>query len=237
MQTIKKKGDAASRQSEQEIVTLAHKISALLTKYRQTAIIVLSVAAAIAVIWGGYSILRLQKDQKASPLLATAYEYYKPSTGAPADYGKALELFREVGSKYSGTTSGVIALYYAANCLADLGKIDEAIKEYQEFIKRHGGEKFLLGLVHQRLGYAYLQTGKPEEARKSLEQAEKLLGPGVATVELARQYEIAGNQAEAEKKYKTIQEKLAGTSWGMDAMGKVQKIAPSPASAAGAQPK
>lgn len=228
MQTLKKRGAAAPGHQEQEIVTLAHKLSAVLTTYRRQAIIVLSVAAAFAIVWGGYAIVRSQKEQKASPLVAAAYEHYKPSLGTPADPGKALDLFREISVKYSGTTSGAVAQYYAANCLSDLGRSDEAIKEYQEFIKRHGGEKFLLGLVHQRLGYAYTQTGKPDEARKSFEQAEMLLGPGLATIELARLYEIAGNQAEAEKKYKTVLEKLAGTSWGREAMGKVPKTAPSP---------
>jgi tetratricopeptide (TPR) repeat protein len=237
MQTIKKRGLAVPHQQEQEIVTIAHRISAVLSKYRRPALIVLSVAVALAVAWGGYSLLRSQKELQASPLISAAYEFYKPATGAPADYGKALELFREISAKYSGTTSGAIAQYYTGNCLADLGKTDEAVKEYQEFIKRYGGDKFLLGLVQQRLGYAYLQSGKPDEAKKSFEQSELLLGPGAATVELAKQYEAAGNQAEAEKKYKTILEKMAGTTWSREAMGKVEKIASSPAPASGAQSK
>lgn len=235
MPTIKKRGEAGPKNQEQEIVTLAHKINAVVAQYRRPFAVVLSVAAAFLIIWAGYSIFRSQKEQKASPLLAAAYEHYKPSGGAPADYGKAIELFREISAKYSGTTSGAVALYYTANCLADLGKTDEAIKGYQEFVKRYSGEKFLLGLAYQRLGYTYLQAGKPDDARKSFEQAETLLGPGVATVELARHYEAAGNQPEAEKKYKIILEKMAGTSWSREAMGKVQKIAPTPP-AAGAQP-
>ena len=76
-----------------------------------------------------------------------------------------------------------------------------------------------------------------DDARKSFEQSEALLGPGVATVELARIYEAAGNKPEAEKKYKTVLDKLIGTSWAMDAMGKVQKIAPIPQPAAGKSTK
>ena len=39
-----------------------------------------------------------------------------------------------------------------------------------------------------------------------------LIGPGIATLELARLYEAAGNSAEAQKKYKVIADKLAGTA-------------------------
>jgi len=74
---------------------------------------------------------------------------------------------------------------------------------------------------------------RQEEARQSFDQADALLGPGAATIELARSYEAAGNKAEAEKKYKVVLDKLMGTSWGIEAMGKVQKTEPAPLPAAG----
>ena len=228
MPTIKKRGNADTRQQEQEIVTLAHKVNTYIENYRQPLAIILAAVAVIVVVWGGYSFFRSQKERKASPLVAAAYEFYKPPIGTPPDYGKAIALFREVNAKYPGTTNGAIALFYAANCLADTGKTDDAVKTYQEFTKEYGRETFLLGLVYQRLGYAYIQMGKAEDSKKAFEQAETLLGPGAATVELARLYQVTGNQLESEKRLKTVVDKLAGTSWAMDALARVQKAQQTP---------
>ncbi len=228
MPTIKKKGHTAKKQSEQEFMTIAHRVSAFLATYRKQFLIAVSVVAAVLVILAGNSIFRSMQEQKAGPLVAAAYEYYRPSGGTAADYPKALELFRGIREKYSGTVNGAIASYYAGNCLADLGQAEEAIKEYQHFVKTYSGEKFLLGLVYQRLGYAYSGLGRQTEAVKAFEQSDALSGPGVSTIELARLYEAGGNLPESQKKYKLLLDKLAGTAWGMEAMGKVQKIEPLP---------
>ncbi|MGE5173279.1 MAG: tetratricopeptide repeat protein [Betaproteobacteria bacterium] len=237
MPTIKKRGYASPKQPEQEIMTLAHAISAFLAKHRKQFVIALSVLAGVLILAAGSALMKAQQEQKAAPLVAAAYEYFNPSNGSAGDYGKALDLYREVHKKYPGTKSAAIAQYYVGNCLENLGRPDEAIKAYQAFIDNYSNDKFLLGLVYQRMGYSYQGLGKMDDARKSFEQSEALLGPGVATVELARLYEAAGNKPEAEKKYKVVLEKLIGTTWAMDAMGKVQKIAPVTQPAAGKETK
>ncbi len=233
MQTIKKRAYAVPKQPEQEIMTLAHTISGFLKKYKRLFISTVSVIAAILVLSAGYVFLQNRQEKKAAPLVAAAYEFYKPSNGTAGDYKKALYLFRDIQKKYSDTTSGAIAQYYVGNCLVSLGQTEEALKEYGAFAKQYTRNKLLLGLVYQRMGFAYQTLGKPDDARKSFEQSETLLGPGVATVELARLYEAAGNMPEAEKKYKVVMEKLAGTTWGMQASSKVQTIAPLTTPAAG----
>ena len=237
MPTIKKKGYASPKQSEQEILTLAHTISDFMAKYRRQFTIVLSVLAGVIVLAAGYAIMRVHQENKAAPLVAAAYEYYNPSSGSSGDYNKALGLFREVQTKYAGTKNAAIAQYYAANCLVKLGQPDEALKAYQLFINDYSREKFLLGLVYQRMGYVYEGMGKLDDARKAFEQSEALAGPGPATVELAHLAEASGNGPEAEKRYRTILDKLAGTNWSMEAMNKVQKTAPVPQPVAGKETK
>jgi len=228
MPTIKKRSGAVKIQQEQEIVTLAHKIKNLMAEYRKFIQIAAVAIALVIVVFAGFSLRRSAQEKEATPLVAIAYEYYSSSTGTNMNYGKALDLFRDVQKKYPDTICGAIAQYYIGNCLVNLGRIDEALKEYQSFVGNYSRDKFLLGLVYQRIGYAYLALGKQDDARKAFVEAETLTGPGVATVELAKLYETEGNMPEAEKKYKVIMENMGGTSWGMDAMGKVQKIAPLP---------
>ncbi|HUI66701.1 MAG TPA: tetratricopeptide repeat protein [Nitrospirota bacterium] len=224
MPTIKKRGSAAKKQPEQEIVTIAHKISAFVSSYKKQFTIAVSTLVAILLIIAGYWLKKSLDEQKAAPLVATAYEYYSPAAGANVDYGKALSLFREVQNKYPGTMSGAIAQYYIGNCLVNLDHPEEALREYQTVVTKYSNDKLLVGLAYQRMGYVYNSLGKQADAVKSFEQSESLMGPGTATVELARLYEASGNVPEAQNKYKSIAEKLAGTTWGMDAINKVQKI-------------
>ena len=236
MLTIKKKAKITKQTQEQQIATITNKVASALSVYKKQLVIAGFVLVALIVIAGGYSLMRSADERKASPLLATAYEAYSP-LAATTDYGKALELFRGVQKKYPGTMSGAIAQYYVGNSLVALGRADEALKEYEFFIKKYSGEKALLGLVYQRMAYVYSTLGKQAEAIKAFEQAEAVGGPGVATIELARIYESSGNMAEAQKKYKVAQEKLGGTTWGIEAMGKVQVIKPGAQPAAGSAEK
>jgi tetratricopeptide (TPR) repeat protein len=104
-------------------------------------------------------------------------------------------------------------------------------------VSNYSSNKFLLGLVYQRMGYAYNNLGKSADAIKAFEQSEAAAGPSVATVELARLYEASGNIPESQKKYKLVMDRLGGTSWAMEAMGKVQSLSPVQQPAAGKSDK
>jgi tetratricopeptide (TPR) repeat protein len=224
MPTIKKRGSVAKKQEpEQEIRNLAHKASEFAFAHRKYLTVIATVFAAALILLVGYRTVLSLQEQKATPLAATAYGHY--NAVADPDFVKALELFRDVQKKYPSTRSGAIAQYYIGNCLADLGRNDEALKEYQAFIAKYDANKFLLGLVYERMGYVNSALGKREDAIKAFEQSESLAGPGVSTKELAMLYEETGKTIESQKKYKLIADKLAGTSWAMEAMGKVQRIA------------
>ena len=231
MLTIKKKVRVSKQTQEQEIATIMHKVTTVLSAYRQQVVIAISILVALLVIAGGYSIMRSADERKAGALFSTAYESY--SSSGSQDYRKALELFRGIQKKYSGTLSAAVAQYYIGNCLANLGQADEALKEYQVFVNIYSDRKFLLGLVYQRMGYVFSMLGKQTEAIKAFEQADALGTPGVATVELARLYEAAGNIPESQKKYKIVQEKLGGSVWSIEAMGKTQSFEPASKPVAG----
>ena len=230
MPTIKKRGRTVKQQTpEEEFRSIAHQVSDLAAAHKKNLIIAAAVVVVVLIAAAGYRLMRSQQEQKAAPLVAIAYSYYSEDAGAP-NYAKALDLFLDVQKQYPSTMNGAIAQYYVGNCLANLGRYDEALKAYQTFLTKYSGDKFLLGLVYERIGYANSGLGKQADAVKAFEQSEKLMGPGVATMELAQLYEAAGNTAGAQQKYKVIADKLAGTAGAMDAMGKVQKIAPTPAS-------
>jgi tetratricopeptide (TPR) repeat protein len=233
MPTIKKRGSAAKNQPEREFLTIAHHVSEFIATYKKYVWAVSLAVIAVLLITAGYSAFRSMQEKKAAPLVAAAYEYYSASSGKPADYQKALELFREVQKKYSGTMNGAIAQYYVGNCLDTMGQSEEAIKEYKNFIQEYSSEKFLLSFVYQRMGSVYVGQKKQADAIKAFEQAEKISGPGATSLELAKLYEASGNVSDAQKEYKLVAEKLAGTSWAMEAILKLQKTMPVPDAAKG----
>ncbi len=229
MQTIKKKAYVAKPNQEQEIVTMAHEVTSFVSANRKILTIVAAVIAGALLLAAGVSFKRSFDEQKAGPLFEAAYSLYNPRSGSAPDFAKALELFRNAHKQYPSSMSGRMAALYAANCLAALGQNDEAIKEYEAFVRENGSDKLLAGLAYQRMGFLLESLGKKAEAIKSFEQSDQMIGPGVATVELARLYEASGNSAEAEKKYKIVADKLSGLPWALEAAGKVQKIQPEPA--------
>jgi len=231
MQTIKKKAFGAKPNQEQEIVTMAHGVSNFVAANKKIIAIVGAVLAGALLLTAGVSFKRSFDEQKAGPLFEAAYSRYSPRSGSNSDFAKALELFRDVHKQYPSSMSGRMAALYEANCLAALGRNDEAIKEYHAFVRENGSDKILAGLAYQRMGFLLESLGKQAEAIKSFEQSDQMIGPGVATVELARLYEASGNSAEAQKKYKVVADKLSGSPWALEATGKVQKIQPEPAAA------
>lgn len=237
MLKIKKKSQYENQTQEQKVDAMTHKATDLLKVYGKQMIIGASLLAAVLVIGGAYMIKKSVDERKSGPLLAAAEEVYNVPGASKADLEKALELFRGVRNEYSGTMNAYIAHYYIGNCLADLGQTDEALKEYQSLVDSYSGDKFLLVLVYQRMGYLSSALGKQADAVKAFEQAEMLGGPGVATVELAKQYNAAGDSIKAQEKYKVVQDKLGGTSWAGEAMGKVQAIKPAPQPASGNEEK
>ena len=221
MAKIKKKTTRTIMSPEEELKSISHTVSDYYQSYRKQANVVVTLVALVLIVAAVYSFVQAGNEKKAGQLFAAAYDAYAPGGGAPANYPMALQKFQEVVKQYSGTTTGAIAEFYIGNTYASMGQTDASLKEYEAFTKKHSGDTFLLGMVYQRMGYAYLAAGKREDAVKAFGQAEALSGIGAATVELARLYDSSGNIPEALKKYKAISTDLPSTSWASEARTKL----------------
>lgn len=221
MAKIKKKTGRTIMSPEEEIKSITHSVTDYYQAYRQPFNVAVMLIVLVLVGAVVYSFVRTGNEKKAGELFSAAYDAYAPGSGAPANYPMALQKFQEVVKQYGGTTTGAVAAFYVGNTYAGMGQNDAALKEYEAFTKKHSGETFLLGMVYQRMGYAYLASGKRDEAVKAFGQAETLSGTGAATVELARLYDSTGNMPEALKKYKAISADLPSTSWASEARMKL----------------
>ncbi len=221
MYTIKKQTYDTPATGESDIVGLFHEFAVLYDRYRRQINTAVVVILTVLVLVGGYSLYQESRDKKASALLAQAMDAYRASQTGDE---KALELFKKVRASYGGTLSADIAQYYSGNCLMTMGRNQEALAEYQDLVKRSGVDKELKGIAYQRIGYAQAALGSAEESLKAFEQAEALLGPGIATLEAARTYEALGKAEEAKKKYNAVAAVLPGSvPAGMSASPKFEK--------------
>lgn len=221
MAKIKTKSSKTKMTTGEEIKSIAHHVSDTYHAYQKQFNTGLLIGVVVIAAVFVYSMIKAGQEKSAGVLLETAYATFTGSGSSGPNYDKALLGFQEVVKQYKSTVNGAIAQFYIGNTLQQMGKTEDALKAYQEYAQRYSGEKFVLGLVYQRMGYAYASLGKEEDSVKAFRQAETISGTGVATLELARIYEQSGKMKEAMDKYKELAEKIPATTWAMAARSKL----------------
>ncbi|MGH7230461.1 MAG: tetratricopeptide repeat protein [Nitrospiraceae bacterium] len=81
---------------------------------------------------------------------------------------QAIEIYQHTLDAYPRSPIAPQTLYRLGNAMVQANDLDRAINTYQKFVAMHHEKKSLLSLVYQRLGYAYLLKGNPEQARQAL---------------------------------------------------------------------
>lgn len=221
MAKIKKRTARPQTETGQELRSLTEGVAGYYRQYSKQFNAVVTVLAVVVVAVLLLNFMSAGKERRAGQMFDAAYSFYAPGGAATPDYPRALQGFQEVVKQYGSTMSGAVAQYYVGNALMGTGKVEEAVKAYDEFLKRYADKKELLGMVYHRLGYAYIALGNREEAVKSFSKAESVGGTGPATLELARLFERMGNTDDAQRKYKEVSEKLPATSLALEARTKL----------------
>jgi len=139
-------------------------------------------AIAAVVVVGAVLYYNHLQDEKGVELHRQATQLYliRP-IGEPAkadeNLKKAIVLYRQVVEQYPRARTAHLAMYELGNALVQANDLAGAIEIYQKFLATHQSNVSLLGLVHQRLAFAYLLNGDREQAVKHLQTVVEL--PGV----------------------------------------------------------
>lgn len=221
MAKIKKKTTKQQLNPEDEIKSIAHTVADYYHAYRKQANTILTVLVLGIIVAVIFFFVKANSEKQAGRMLEAAYAALRPAAGAQPDYQRALQGFRETAKQYGNTLNGAIAQFEAGNVLAETGKHEEALKEYEALINRHSSKKLLVAQAYQRMGYAYLAMGRKEDSLKAFGLSESIIGAGAATLELARIYDREGKTEEAQKKYRELSEKLPSTTWALEARTKL----------------
>jgi len=157
---------------------LEHSAEAVYS-HKQTALIVLLVVLVVAVAYGSWSVYHERQTASASAEFDNAMKAYSGHIGPsadPAETGEpsyadeaarsndALQKFTVVADKYPGTNPGRLARYYAALCLEDLDKENQALEELKKLSA--GSDKELASMAQYQTAVMYSRTGKPDDAAK-----------------------------------------------------------------------
>jgi tetratricopeptide (TPR) repeat protein len=144
-------------------------------------LIVLGVLMMAIVIVGVVVWLDHRHAQQAVDLERQATQLYvdrpvdKPQQ-ADQNLKQAITLYRQLLDQYPRTSSAQLALFQLGNALVQANDMTSAIDAYQKYVAIYHENKPLLGMVLQRLGYAYLLKGDQDAATKVFTTALEMTG-------------------------------------------------------------
>jgi outer membrane protein assembly factor BamD (BamD/ComL family) len=157
----------------------AHMLSSLdhtlhqLQNYRRPLLVGLGVVLLAAAVVGGVFYVDRQSSQKAQELEREAIRFLTdPAVNDPQKVDQALKeaiaRYRQVVDQYPRTPTAPLALYHLGNTLVQANDVNAAIEAYQRYMAFYGSNPSMVGLVQQRLAYAYLLKGERDQAVKAL---------------------------------------------------------------------
>jgi predicted negative regulator of RcsB-dependent stress response len=159
--------------------TLEHGAEAVIS-HGQFAGILVAVVLAVAIGYGGWHVYIDRQTAQASVAFDQAMKAYQGRVGPPnpADPGEsafaderarsqdALNKFSKVADSYPSTDPGKLARYYAALCLEDLDRQNQALEELKKI--SGSSDKELAAMAQYQMAVIYARTGKPDDAVKLL---------------------------------------------------------------------
>ena len=158
--------------------TIEHGAEAVIS-HGQFALIVVIAALVTALSYGGWKFYIDRQTMQASGVFDDAMKAYSGRIGSASSAADpnepvysneaaraqdALRNFTIVADKYPHTNTGKLARYYAALCLEDLERQNQALEELKKISA--GSDKELAAMAQYQMAIIYSRTGKPDDAVK-----------------------------------------------------------------------
>ncbi len=212
--------------------------------HKQVTLIVLLVVLVVAAAYGGWSIYTDRQTAAASAAFDTATKAYSGRVGVgatpePAEPSEvsypdeasrsndAAQKFAAVADKYPNTNPGRLARYYAALCLENLERQNQALEQLKKLSS--GSDKELASMAQYQTAVIYARTGKTDDAVKIY---RALAGkPSAFVTRPLALLELAGilrqtNPKEAASVYQQIKKEFPDTTIAEEADRGLDTLAP-----------
>lgn len=180
------------------------------------------------------------QNRQATMLAGQAAQHYPALTPAMATTSpeqqtptvaerctKALSLYQQISSSYRRSRLAPLALYYQANCQAELGHADEAIALYQRVISDYSPDKEAVFFAAARLGALYAVQGNRSAAIEQfqwLTQRAEAPNRDQAYFELGRLLEADGNREAALNAYQSVSKDFSKSPWATEATVRIKQL-------------
>jgi TolA-binding protein len=235
------KSSERHRLKQNELATSVAHARESFTRHQRTMILGTAAALILAIAVGGYFIWRQRTHARSGELLGrasvimdaavvpppsdagmdgTAPPPQQPGT-YPSERAKleaALPRFVEAAESHPKTPAALVARYYAASILSQLGRAADAERRYREVIDL-GGNSVYADMARMGLADAQAQAGKYDEAIKlwqelSTNNPAQLPAEGVL-VQLGRTYAMAGRTNDAVTTYNRVVKEFPDSDYAM----------------------
>lgn len=220
---------------------IEHSAEAVFSHKQMTsAVLLLALGGALA--YGGWTLYHERQTAAASVQFDRAMKAYTGHIAGTSDSGESSDFsykdeaaraadaeqkFRAVTDKYPHTTPGKLARYYAALCLEDLERHNQALEELNKLSS--GSDKELASLAQYQTAVVLSRTGKVEESIKIFRMlADK---PSTFVPRPLALLELAGvlreqNPKEAATIYEQIKKEFPGSAVSEEAERKLDTLSP-----------
>lgn len=222
--------------------SLEHGAEAVAT-HSQLVSRLLIVAALLVLGVGGWRIYAERRNVKAAAAFDEAVKIYNARIRAasePTESGEisylddakkmedAAAKFNEVAERYPHTDPGRLARYYAALCLEDLNRTNQALEDLKKL--EGASDKELAALAQYQIALIYARTGKSADAIKTLrtlaDKPSLFVPRSIVLLELAGQLRKT-NPAEAATIYRQIKKEFPDTGLSEEADRNLEMLAKS----------
>jgi len=209
-------------------------------KQVSSAVLLLALMAALA--YGGWTLYHERQTARASVAFDNAMKAYTGRIAGTPDAAESSEVsykdealraadaqqkFQAVSDKYPHTTPGKLARYYAALCLEDLERHNQALEELNKLSS--GSDKELASLARYQSAVVYSRTGRVDEAikvfRMLADKPSTLVPRPLALLELAGVLREK-NPKEATTIYEQIKKEFPGSAVSEEAERKLDSLSP-----------
>jgi tetratricopeptide (TPR) repeat protein len=164
---------------------------------------------------------RSENNEKAITALGAIFETYDAGQFQTAVDGipeKNIQGLKSIVDNYGGSATGDLARFYLAGAYSQLGRYDEALKEFEEYSP--SGELLSVARL-SGIGSCYEAKGMFREAAASFEKAGTQYPKDVSAAEnlndAARDYGLVGEKEKAIELYKRIKKNYPTTAFARDA--------------------
>ncbi len=191
----------------------------------------------VLVLIGGlvmFNWLSKQEQEEAWELQGQAQRIYLDRPLDDVERGKsniqqASGMFQDILEQYPGTLSAKVSSFLLGNSLMEEKKYESAIEAYKSFLQGHAQDHILVGLVQQRLGFAYLLNENREAAVSAFSaviENTHALNKDQVLFELAKLAESEEKTDDAVQRYKQLIQEFPLSPFSTEANLRVKVLAP-----------